>query len=104
MEIKGMRYNKGHSITGFDAIDAEFQIKDNSDNKKFLHVSQNSVDEHYSVSNESIFEYMTCKSDDEEEPVFDFTENYTSLDDAYNSKFLKYFKLLEELISKINSI
>lgn len=102
MEIKGLRYKKGFSGTGIVAYDAEFQLTDNDDQTIFVYVSHTTVDEQYYVSNESIFDYLTGES--KEEPVSQLIEDYTSLDDAYNSKFFKYFKKLEEVISKINSI
>lgn len=76
---------------------AEIKIDDNGE-FLFIHVYIHS-DSHYTVAKSSIFDFMTQKSDTNEE--VEFIEEYQSLEEAKNSKYYTYFEIADKMIDDL---
>ena len=82
------------TILGADryGFDAEMQIENDNGDIVFLHAKYFD-DEYFTVTNRSIFDYMTQEAT--VKPDIAYLEEYTSLDISKQSKYYKYFCMLD---------
>lgn len=66
--------------------------------KLYVHMTQN-ITSHYTVSQESIFDYVTGKVD--ELHHVKFIEEYDSFEETKKSKFYSYFKLAKDVADEL---
>lgn len=89
---------------GTEAYDAEIEIEELSDGKfSTLYIHANSYDDtHYSVSKQSMYDYMTGLSDVEPSDV-DFIEEYDNFNETKTSQYKKYFAIVDRLLNDLIS-
>ena len=89
---------------GNEAYDAELEIEELSGGQLVtLYIHANLYDGmHYSVSRQSMFDYMTGLSDVDPGEI-DFIEEYEDLDEIQNSKYKVYFEIADRLIKDLTS-
>lgn len=126
-EIKAKR---SFAAPGEYAYDAEAIVTDESGKEVYVHVNAYDMFRHYTVKEESIWNFMTCDerddADDAQEelfagdPDFDeklmawdgkessidepkFIESYTRLVDAKKSEYGKVFDVLAKVVTRMES-
>lgn len=98
MEIKAKR---SFACPGLYGYDAEATVYD-SDTGKDVYVHVNSYDSmrNYTVSETSIYDFMTG---DGEHPEAEFSEEYERLSDAKKSEYGKVFDVLAKVVTRMES-
>lgn len=94
-EIRGKSSYAGPGMRGYDA---EARVEDQYGNAVYVHVNDYES-RHYTVSKTSIYDYMTGKSEEDPNAVYD--EEYEKLSDAKGSKFYKVFDTLNKVITRM---
>ncbi|MDO5520826.1 MAG: hypothetical protein Q4G58_10085 [bacterium] len=98
MKIIETRSKKTPAGPGLWGYDAEAVVEDQG---QVLYIHANYyMGDHYTVSSESMFDYMTGET--EEEPYAEFIEEYEDLEDAESSEYYEVFEMLEEMIKDLN--
>lgn len=98
MNIIRTRCKKTFAGPGMWAYDAEAKVEDRGE---ILYIHQNFYgNDHFTVAEESIFDYMTGET--EEEVIADFIEEYENLDEAQESRYIEIFKMLDQMIRELD--
>lgn len=79
------------------AYDAEVQIEENGE-RLFIHINMQ-MNSYYTVAKESVFDFMTGKTDECAEPTI--LEEYEDFDDTKKSKYAKYFQIADRIIDDL---
>ena len=87
---------------GNEAYDAEIEIEELIDGEYVtLYIHANIYGEtHYSVSKQSMYDYMTGLSDIDPGDV-DFIEEYDDFDETKSSQYKKYFEIADRLLNDL---
>lgn len=102
METIGIRTKKSWAGPGMEAFDAELTIWDDEKNGYlYIHVNQ-FMGSHFTVADYSMFDYLTGQS--EEAPTVDYIEEYESLVDAIQSRYLDGFILLDNILNEMQDL
>ena len=91
-EIRSKSSFAGPGMRGYDA---EARVEDLYGNDVYVHVNDYES-RHYTVSKTSVYDFMTGKTDEDPNVVFD--EEYDKLSDAKESKFFRVFNTLDNVI------
>ena len=91
-EIQSKSSYAGPGMRGYDA---EARVEDQYGNAVYVHVNDYES-RHYTVSKTSVYDFMTGKTDEDPNAVFD--EEYDKLSDANESKFFRVFNTLDKVI------
>ena len=97
--INEIKAAKSFAGPGEWAIDAEATVFDTETGKElYVHVNDYDMFRHYTVSETSIYEFMTGDGDD---PGAVFTEEYGKFSDAKGSEYYKVFDTLNKVITRL---
>lgn len=72
----------------------EITLKRSHDKEIYIHLNQY-LNSHYTVSDCSMFDFVTGRTDELEQ--VDFIEEYDSLEETKASKFYEYFNLAQNI-------
>jgi transcriptional regulator with XRE-family HTH domain len=98
MEVISKRGTSTLMCQDMYAYDAEMVVKNDEGKIVYLHANY-SYGDHFTVSNASIYDWMTTAS--EEEPKVTFLEEYDSLESTSNSKYAGFFQELDKMTDEV---
>ena len=97
IKIINKRAEKTLVVPPPSAYNAEIEIEENG-KTLYIHVCYH-AETTYSVSEKSIYDYMTEKTEEIED--VEFIEEYNEQEEAMTSHYAPYFKIAEEMINEL---
>ena len=95
IEIRAKKVFAGHAASWV----AEALVEGGDDNEVYVTVHYYDGED-YTVSQESVYDFLTDE-DDEVEPAEDFLEQYDNSEDAENSDYAEVFEALRNVIDML---
>lgn len=96
MMVTNLRAKVTTACAGMVGYDAEATVEEGSNNVKYVHANYYGDDVSLTVTDKSVFDYVTGQS--EEDPHADVLEEYEGISDAENSKYIKVFAVLDQML------
>lgn len=81
---------------GMVGYDAEATVEEGTENVKYARASYYGEDVCFSVTDKSVFDYLTGQSD--EDPHAETLEEYEGIGDTTESKYHKVFTVLDQML------
>lgn len=96
MFVTDVRGKVTTACDGMVGYDAEATIEEGIGNVKYARASYYGEDACFSVTDKSVFDYLTGQSD--EDPHAETLEEYDGIGDAEGSKYIKVFTVLDQML------